>query len=93
MTNRIDELKRKRDQLNARIQKAEARARAAEKKAYDRIKVLAGAMLLEKVKAGEVSEGELLADLDQFLQRKGERLAVLGEDGTGSEHLRALINP
>lgn len=93
MTNQIDELKRKRDQLNARIQRAEARLRATEKKAYDRIKVLAGAMLLEKVKGGGISERELLADLDQFLQREGERLAVLGEDGTGSERLRTLITP
>lgn len=93
MTNQIDELRRKRDQLNARIQKAEARVRTTEKKAFDRIKVLAGAMLLEKVKGGQYSEAQLLAELGQFLQREGERRAVLGEDGTGSAHLHALITP
>ena len=93
MTTKIDELKAKRDQLNARIQKAEARARAAEKKAQDRIKILTGAMLLERVRNGQTNPAELLADLRQFLERESERTAVLGEDGQGSEALRRLITP
>ena len=45
MTANLDDLKRKRDQLNARIQQAEARMRAGQKKAEDRVKVLVGAAI------------------------------------------------
>ena len=89
----LEDLKVKRDQLTARIQKAEARARATQKKAEDRIKILTGAMLLERVRNGQTNPAELLADLRQFLERESERAAVLGEDGQGSETLRRLITP
>ncbi|WP_228393685.1 hypothetical protein, partial [Pseudomonas helleri] len=42
----LDDLKRKRDQLTAKIQQAEARQRATAKKAEDRVKVLVGAAVL-----------------------------------------------
>lgn len=92
MITKIEDLKIKRDQLNARIQQAEARARASEKKAQDRIKVLVGAMLLEKVKAGHLTQAELLTDLNKFLKRESEREAVLGKNGRGSETFHELTN-
>lgn len=90
MSDKLEELKRKRDQLNARIQQQEARLRAGEKKAEDRVKVLVGAAILEHVKAGHLDPAELLGVLDGFLVRPTERAAVLGDDGKGSDTLRRL---
>lgn len=89
----LEDLKIRRDQLTARIQKAEARARATQKKAEDRIKILVGAMLLERVRDGKTHPDDLLADLRTFLERESERAAVLGEKGQGSETLLRLITP
>lgn len=93
MTTKIDDLKRKRDQLNARIQQAEARARATEKKAEDRVKVLVGAAVLAEVRSGGMSEAQVRAIMREFLARESEVLAVLGEDGAGSETYKRLTTP
>ena len=91
MTNKIDSLKAKRDQLNAQIQAAEARLRAGQTKADNRVKVLVGAAVIEQVKRGGVlTLPQLLEVMGDFLARPGEREAVLGEDGQGSEALRRL---
>lgn len=87
----LDELKRKRDQLTARIQQAEARQKASVKKAEDRIKVLVGAAVLNHHAHNSGGYGDLLALMDAFLTRPGERVAVLGEDGKGSEPFRRLV--
>ena len=83
----LEGLKLKRDQLTARIQKAEARQRSAAKKADDRVKVLVGAAVLGKTPAPG-----LLALMDAFLTRPAERLAVLGEDGQGSEAFKRITS-
>ena len=85
----LDELKRKRDQLTAKIQQAESRQRAAAKKAQDRVKVLVGAAVLQSTE----KRAALLALLDGFLTRPSERLAVLGEDGQGSDAFKQLVAP
>jgi len=86
----LDDLKQKRDQLTARIQQVEARERAQQKKADDKVKVLVGAALLDQIKRGGEGLGDLLAMMDGFLSRPYERKAVLGEDGKGSETLHRL---
>lgn len=91
MSDKLDELKRKRDQLSKRIQQQEARLRAGQKKSEDRVKVLVGAAILEQVRANQFQLIDLLGVLDGFLVRPTERLAVLGEDGQGSEALLKLI--
>lgn len=92
MSANLDDLKRKRDQLNARIQATEARLRAGQKKADDRVKVLVGAAILEEVKAGRFQLLDLLGVLDQFLARPAERTAVLGDQRQGSETLLRLVD-
>jgi len=87
----LDELKRKRDQLTARIQQAEARQKASAKKADDRVKVLVGAAVLNQLSQNPGKQMEILALMNAFLSRPGERAAVLGEDGTGSESFKRLI--
>jgi len=86
----LDDLKQKRDQLNARIQQVEARERAQQKKADDKVKVLVGAALLDQIKRGGEGLNDLLTLMDGFLSRPYERKAVLGEDGKGSEVLHRL---
>ena len=87
----LDDLKRKRDQLTAKIQQAEARQRATAKKAEDRVKVLVGAAVLHQQTQSTEKRAALLALLNSFLTRPAERLAVLGEDGQGSEAFKRLI--
>ena len=89
----LDELKRKRDQLTAKIQQAESRQRAAAKKAQDRVKVLVGAAVLHQQTLSTEKRAALLALLDGFLTRPSERLAVLGEDGQGSDAFKQLVAP
>ncbi|KAF1066126.1 MAG: hypothetical protein GAK45_02017 [Pseudomonas citronellolis] len=86
----LDDLKQKRDQLNARIQQVEARERAQQKKADDKVKILVGAALLDQIKRGGKGLSDLLALMDGFLTRPYERKSALGEDGKGSEVLHRL---
>ena len=88
----LDDLKRKRDQLTAKIQQAEARQKATAKKAEDRVKVLVGAAVLHQQTQSTEKRAALLSLLDGFLTRPSERLAVLGEDGQGSKALKKLTN-
>ena len=88
----LEALKLKRDQLNARIQQAEARQRATAKKADDRVKVLVGAAVLHQQTQSPDERAALLSLLDAFLTRPAERLAVLGEDGQGSEAFKRLVS-
>ena len=93
MTSKIDSLKAKRDQITAQIQAAEARLKAGQKKADDRVKILVGAAILEQIKRGGVlSLPQLLQVMGDFLARPSEREAVLGKDGQGSESLRRLVS-
>ena len=95
MANDLEELKRKRDQLNARIQQSEARLKANTKQEDDRVKVLHGAASAEHFKRnGSLPGGglnDLLSLMDGFLTRQAERLAVLGKDGRGSEAFRRVF--
>lgn len=95
MSDKLEELKRKRDQLNARIQQQEARMKAGQKREDDRVKVLVGAAVLARLKqTGSMPLGglsELLKLMDAFLARPNERRAVLGEDKQGSEPLKRLV--
>ena len=88
----LDDLKRKRDQLTAKIQQAEARQKATAKKAEDRVKVLVGAAVLHQQTQSIDKRAALLSLLDGFLTRPAERLAVLGEDGQGSDVFKKMIN-
>lgn len=66
-----------------------------QKRQDDRMKVLVGAAVLELLKTGHPvilpDHQTLLELMDQFLARPGERTAVLGDDGRGSEALHRVI--
>ena len=66
-------LEEKRARINAEIQRVKAREREAERKRDTRRKILAGAMVLDRVERGELSEKLFLGDMDRFLERDRER--------------------
>lgn len=70
-------------------------AATAAKRADDRVKVLTGAWLAAELAAGRPvaldDPGALLAALDGWLTRPGERDAVLGPDGQGSDAFRRVL--
>ena len=69
----LENLIKKHSQLEARIQSLKAKESTQKRKNENRKKILAGAYILEKhEKAGTVKE--LVAELDNFLTRKNDRV-------------------
>ena len=70
------------------------KAAGVSKKEDDRLKILLGAAVLNSIQRGHPldlkNRAAVLALMDDFLSRPAERLAVLGEDGRGSDALRRL---
>ncbi|NCT81404.1 hypothetical protein GXB82_21795 [Pseudomonas stutzeri] len=92
MPNNLEELKKKRDQLTARIQQAEARERVSNKKLEDKIKILSGAAVLNYIRTSKNDNSEwLIKILDAFLTREKERKDVLGDNGLGSDALLRMM--
>lgn len=90
----IEDLKKKRDQLSARIQQAEARNKITNKKAEDRTKILIGAAVLGFIKNKPSNSKWLLETIADFYKTKEKDLGfLLGESRTGSETLAKLIEP
>ena len=70
---RIEKLKLRRKQLDARIQKVEASQKVKEKKQDTRRKILVGAYYLNKAKK-ENRMSEIKQAMEEFLTRKSDRL-------------------
>ncbi len=72
----------------------ETEEKKASKREDDRVKILVGAAVLFSLQQGhplDLTDRAAVLDLmDSFLQRPQERLAILGEDGRGSDALRRL---
>lgn len=70
-------------------------AATAAKRQDDRVKVLTGAWVAAELAAGRAvaldDPSALLASLEAWLVRPGERDAVLGADGQGSEAFRRVL--
>ena len=66
-------LEEKRARINAEIQRVKAREHQAERKRETRRKILAGAMVLDRVERGELTEKLFLDDMDRFLERDRDR--------------------
>ncbi len=93
MVNRLEQLKKKREQLNAQIQKVEASTRTKERKQETRRKILVGAYFLNKAEE-ENSMEDLTQQIDDYLTRNIDRvlfgLPALDKEnkGTGSQSRR-----
>jgi large subunit ribosomal protein L7/L12 len=68
----IEKLKRQKQIIEARIQKAEARQKTQERKAETRRKILLGAYFLDKLRKDGALES-IKSDLDSFLRRNRDR--------------------
>ena len=77
MLKKIEEVKKKRDQYNAKLQQLETRMNEKRKKEDTRRKILVGAFVLDKLDKGDTisisSDESLSAEMDQFLTRKSDR--------------------
>ena len=66
-------LEEKQARIKAELQRLDARERQAERKRDTRRKILAGAMVLDRVARGVLTEQLFLRDMDEFLDRPHER--------------------
>lgn len=66
-------LEEQRARINAAIQRVKARERQAVRKRDTRRKILAGAMVLDRVARGDLPEKLFLGDMDRFLERDQDR--------------------
>lgn len=93
MSKNLEDMKKKREQLDVRIAQAESRLRAQRSKDETTVKVLVGSAVLNAIKNGSNSEKTmnwLVGNLQSFLTRDRDRAAVLGSDGKGSEAFKRL---
>ena len=71
--DRIRKLEEQRARINAEIQRVRSRESQEERKRETRRKILAGAMVLDRVARGDLSEKLFKADMDRFLERDQDR--------------------
>ena len=71
--DRIRQLEEQRARINAEIQRVRSRESVEERKRETRRKILAGAMVLDRVARKELAEKLFLADMDRFLERDQDR--------------------
>lgn len=71
MSRDLEALRRRREQINARIARAEARVRGKTRQEATRRKILVGAMILHG--CDDRPSAEILARLDAFLTREDDR--------------------
>jgi len=72
-TTQLDNLKKKRDQINARIQKMESSKKSKARKQETRRKILVGAYTLDKARK-EDAYGALVTSMDIYLKRDNDRV-------------------
>ncbi len=73
MSKKLDELLRKREELNARIQKERNKHSQQKRKEDTRRKILLGALMMNMMKSGELNEKKIIKKLDGFLTRDIDR--------------------
>ena len=71
--DRIRQLEEQRARINAEIQRVRSRESQEARKRETRRKILAGAMVLDRVARGDLSEKLFKADMDRFLERDQDR--------------------
>ena len=73
MGKRLDDLLKKREQLNAQIHQEKNKQSQQKRKEDTRRKILLGALMMEMMKKGELDEKKILKRLDGFLTKEMER--------------------
>ena len=72
-TERLRKLEESHARIAAEIQRVKGRAAQEARKRDTHRKILAGAMTLDRVARGEVSEQRFLEDMDRFLDKDRDR--------------------
>ena len=73
MSKRLDDLLKKREQLNARIQQERNKQSKQKRKDDTRRKIILGALMIEMMKKGELDEKKIIKRLDGFLTKDIDR--------------------
>ena len=73
MSKRLDDLLKKREQLNAQIQKEKNKQNQQKRKEDTRRKILMGALMMDMMKKGELDEKKIRKRLDGFLTKEMDR--------------------
>ena len=72
-TERLRKLEESHARIAAEIQRVKGRAAQEARKRETRRKILAGAMVFDRVERGELSEQRFKADMDKFLDKDRDR--------------------
>ena len=73
MSKKLDDLLKKREKLNAQIQKERNKYSQQKRKEDTRRKILLGALMMEMMKKGELDEKKIRKRLDSFLTKEIDR--------------------
>ena len=73
MSKKLDDLLKKREQLNAQIQKERNKHSQQKRKDDTRRKILLGSLMMEMMKKGELDEKKIRKRLDGFLTKEIDR--------------------
>ena len=73
MGKKLNDLLKKREQLNAQIQKERNKQSQQQRKEETRRKILLGALMMEMMKKGELDEKKIMKRLDGFLTKDIDR--------------------
>jgi large subunit ribosomal protein L7/L12 len=73
MNKRLEQLLKRREELNAQIQKIKAQEASQKRKSDTRRKILLGALVMEMMDSGELDKNKIMKRLDGFLTRDIDR--------------------
>lgn len=73
MNKRLESLLKKREELNAQIQKIRSKEASQKRKEDTRRKILLGALLMEMMAQGELDKNKIRKRLSRFLTRDIDR--------------------
>jgi large subunit ribosomal protein L7/L12 len=73
MNKRLEQLLKRREELNAQIQKIKAQEASQKRKSDTRRKILLGALMMEMMNSGELDKNKIMKRLDGFLTRDLDR--------------------
>jgi len=73
VNKRLEQLLKKREQLNAQIQKVKTKEASMKRKGDTRRKILLGALMMEMMERGELDKNKIRKRLDSFLTRDIDR--------------------
>ena len=74
MSDRVEALKKKRDQINAQLKAIDAREKSKQRKLDTRRKVLIGGVVLKMLKNGEMPKERLATFLSKHLDEKNKKV-------------------